>query len=58
VLDVTGMPAGDFVRVMKQLVDLCGQIADATGEDASLRGTARDARDLLRRGVVAYSALD
>jgi ATP-dependent RNA helicase HelY len=57
VLEATGMPAGDFVRWMKQLVDLCGQVADAAG-DGPLRRTARETGDLLRRGVVAYTALD
>ena len=40
VLMVTGLSAGDFVRWMKQLLDLCGQVADAAG-DTPLRSTAR-----------------
>ncbi|HUB38597.1 MAG TPA: DEAD/DEAH box helicase [Streptosporangiaceae bacterium] len=50
------LTAGDFVRAMKQLIDLLGQlaIADAGGE---LGTTARAAADLLRRGVVAYSSV-
>jgi ATP-dependent RNA helicase HelY len=50
------LTAGDFVRAMKQLIDLLGQlaIADAGGE---LGETARAAADLLRRGVVAYSSV-
>jgi ATP-dependent RNA helicase HelY len=50
------LTAGDFVRAMKQLIDLLGQIAvaDAGGE---LGKTARAAVDLLRRGVVAYSSV-
>ncbi len=50
------MSAGDFVRRMKQLLDLTGQVADAAG-DSPLRDTARDAVRAMRRGVVAYSGL-
>ena len=56
VLMVTGLAAGDFVRWMKQLLDLAGQVADAAA-DAPLRKTAREAVKLLKRGVVAYSVL-
>jgi ATP-dependent RNA helicase HelY len=51
------LTAGDFVRAMKQLIDLLGQlaIADSGGE---LGRTARDAVDALRRGVVAYSSVE
>jgi ATP-dependent RNA helicase HelY len=69
VLEDAGLPAGDFVRWCKQLIDLLGQIADAAGtlaadpqqpgaaESAQIRNTARGAVDLLRRGVVAYSSV-
>lgn len=50
------MSAGDFVRRMKQLLDLAGQVADAAG-DTPLRRTARETVRLMRRGVVAYSGL-
>ncbi len=53
----TDLAAGDFVRWVKQLVDLAGQVADAAG-DSPLRRTARDTVAALRRGVVAYSSLD
>jgi ATP-dependent RNA helicase HelY len=56
VLMVTGLSAGDFVRWMKQLLDLCGQVADAAG-DAPLRSTARATAAAIKRGVVAYSVL-
>ena len=56
VLRVTGLSAGDFVRWMKQLLDLCGQVADAAG-DSPLRATARATAKSLRRGVIAYSVL-
>jgi ATP-dependent RNA helicase HelY len=48
------LTAGDFVRAMKQLIDLLGQIAVA-GSGGELAATARAAMDALRRGVVAYS---
>jgi ATP-dependent RNA helicase HelY len=50
------LSAGDFVRWTKQLMDLLGQIADATA-DTGLGRTARAAVDALRRGVVAYSSV-
>ena len=56
VLDVDDLAAGDFVRWMKQLLDLAGQVADAAG-DQPLRETAREVVRRLRRGVVAYSGL-
>jgi ATP-dependent RNA helicase HelY len=48
------LTAGDFVRAVKQLIDLLSQlaVADSAGE---LAATARAAIDLLRRGVVAYT---
>ncbi|MFP5252393.1 MAG: DEAD/DEAH box helicase [Actinomycetes bacterium] len=56
VLRETDLAAGDFVRWMKQLLDLTDQVADAA-RDAPLRRTARDASQALRRGVVAYSSV-
>ena len=56
VLGGTDLAAGDFVRWMKQLLDLAGQVADAAG-DAPLRRTARETVHALKRGVVAYSSL-
>jgi ATP-dependent RNA helicase HelY len=56
VLSASDLAAGDFVRWMKQLIDLAGQVADAA-EESPLRKTAREVVRLLRRGVVAYSAL-
>jgi ATP-dependent RNA helicase HelY len=49
------LTAGDFVRAVKQLIDLLGQLAVA--DDRELGATARAAVDLLRRGVVAYSSV-
>ena len=48
---------GDFVRAVKQLMDLLGQIAVAAGRDAPIGVTARQAVEALRRGVVAYSSV-
>ncbi len=56
VLNVVELAAGDFVRWMKQLLDLAGQVADAAG-DGPLRETAREVVRAVRRGVVAYSGL-
>jgi len=63
---------GDFVRSVKQLIDLLDQIAsvhsppaaatEAPDDDAprpvGLASTARAAIDALRRGVIAYSAVN
>jgi ATP-dependent RNA helicase HelY len=62
VLTETDLAAGDFVRWMKQLLDLADQVADAAAGGAgesgeALRRTARKAAEALRRGVVAYSSL-
>ena len=64
VLEEVGLPAGDFVRWCKQLIDLLGQLADAAAtlasqseDSARIRDTAHAAVDLLRRGVVAYSSV-
>ena len=56
VLTETDLAAGDFVRWVKQLLDLTDQVADAAG-DTALRRTAREASGALRRGVVAYSSV-
>jgi ATP-dependent RNA helicase HelY len=55
VLDDVDLAPGDFVRWVKQVLDLAEQIADAAGHSA-LRDTAREVVRALRRGVVAYSA--
>jgi ATP-dependent RNA helicase HelY len=55
VLEETELAPGDFVRWVKQLLDLTEQIADAA-VDSTLRQTAREVVRSMRRGVVAYSA--
>jgi ATP-dependent RNA helicase HelY len=56
VLGAMDLAAGDFVRAMKQLIDVVAQVADASGP-GPLRDTARESLDLLRRGVVAYTSV-
>ncbi|WP_432485132.1 DEAD/DEAH box helicase [Kineococcus esterisolvens] len=56
VLREADLAAGDFVRRCKQLVDLLDQIA-AASVDPLVRSAARDAVDLVRRGVVAHTSL-
>ncbi|MDP9393777.1 MAG: DEAD/DEAH box helicase [Actinomycetota bacterium] len=51
------LQAGDFVRWMKQLMDLLGQVATASPEGSPVRRTAKAAVDAIRRGVVAYSSV-
>jgi ATP-dependent RNA helicase HelY len=50
-------PPGDFVRTVKQLVDLLRQLEDVV-ESAALLATVRAAVAGLHRGVVAYSSVD
>jgi ATP-dependent RNA helicase HelY len=51
VLRDSDLAAGDFVRRCKQLVDLLGQVAEASS--GSVRRAAQDAIERVRRGVVA-----
>jgi ATP-dependent RNA helicase HelY len=57
VLGESDLTAGDFVRWIKQLIDLGGQVADAAGP-GPLRDTARDVVRRVRRGVVAVAPLE
>ncbi|MEU5147042.1 DEAD/DEAH box helicase [Streptomyces yangpuensis] len=62
VLREAEMPAGDFVRWCKQVIDVLGQIAAAAPSAAGDSGStvaknARKAVDALLRGVVAYSSV-
>ncbi|GAA1798023.1 DEAD/DEAH box helicase [Planosporangium flavigriseum] len=49
------MPAGDFVRWARQVIDLLGQLAEASGASAEIRKTARQAMSAVNRGVLAYT---
>jgi ATP-dependent RNA helicase HelY len=55
-LDSTLAP-GDFVRWVKQLIDLLDQISIAAADGSPVHATARKAVGALRRGVVAYSSV-
>src|SRR5205814_798424 len=57
VLDDSDLTAGDFVRWIKQLIDLSGQVADAAGA-GPLRENARDVVRRIRRGVVAVAPME
>ncbi|MGH4030696.1 DEAD/DEAH box helicase [Actinomycetota bacterium Odt1-20B] len=58
VLREAEMPAGDFVRWCKQVIDVLGQIsAAAPREGSTVAKNARRAVDQLLRGVVAYSSV-
>ncbi len=45
------LSGGDFVRAMKQVIDLCGQIARVAPNPATRR-TAHKALELIQRGIV------
>ena len=55
VLEDEGLSGGDFVRNVKQLIDLTRQIGDVAPVEAT-RGAARQGADSLYRGVVAASS--
>jgi ATP-dependent RNA helicase HelY len=57
VLDESDLTAGDFVRWIKQLIDLTGQVADAAGS-GPLRENARDVVRRVRRGVVSAAPME
>lgn len=58
VLREAEMPAGDFVRWCKQVIDVLGQVAAAAPREGSSVGrNARKAVDEVLRGVVAYSSV-
>jgi ATP-dependent RNA helicase HelY len=55
VLEEAELTAGDFVRLMKMVIDLLDQIGGAAPEGVG--ATARRARDLLARGIVDRSSV-
>lgn len=60
VLATGDLTAGDFVRSVRQVIDLLGQVEVASrteGASIALAETSRSAKDQLRRGVVAYSSV-
>ena len=56
VLAEQDMTPGDFVRSVRQVLDLLDQLAKVAGS-GSVRDTARGAMTALNRGVVAYDTL-
>jgi len=57
VLSGTDLAAGDFVRWVKQVIDLLDQIAKIPGLEPRLARLCAEAISLVRRGVVAYSSV-
>ena len=55
VLAASGLPAGDFVRNCKQMLDLLRQIEGVA--DPELAATTRAAYGAVNRSVVAYTGL-
>jgi ATP-dependent RNA helicase HelY len=53
VLKESDLQAGDFVRWSKQVIDLLGQISQAS-EDPEVARAARASSDLINRGIVAW----
>jgi ATP-dependent RNA helicase HelY len=53
VLESADLLPGDFIRWCKQIIDLLEQLAKASEGQISYK--ARDAVDLVKRGIVAYS---
>jgi ATP-dependent RNA helicase HelY len=48
------MPAGDFVRWARQVLDLLGQIKEAPTSSTAVRDAARKAITAVNRGILAY----
>ena len=57
VLSGTDLAAGDFVRWVKQVIDLLDQLAKIPGLEPRIARLCADAITLVKRGVVAYSAV-
>ena len=53
VLESADLLPGDFIRWCKQIIDLLEQLAKAS--DGPISSKAREAVDLVKRGIVAYS---
>ena len=56
-LQGTDLAAGDFVRWTKQIIDLIDQLAKVPDLPPGFRRLCISSIDLIRRGVVAYSAV-
>jgi ATP-dependent RNA helicase HelY len=54
ILRETEITVGDFVRAIRQIIDLLGQLLNANPQMAS---TVKEAVKKIDRGVIAYSAV-
>lgn len=50
------MAAGDFIRWARQVMDLLDQLASLDDTHPDLARRCRRAKDLVNRGIVAYSS--
>ncbi|WIY83616.1 DEAD/DEAH box helicase [Propionimicrobium sp. PCR01-08-3] len=57
VLDASGLPAGDFVRWVRQVIDLAGQISKAPGA-GQLAGTCQQLVHVMRRDIADFADPD
>lgn len=55
ILESVDMAAGDFIRWCRQSIDLLDQVREAVPVEHPLHTSSRRARDLIDRGIVAYS---
>lgn len=53
----TDLAAGDFVRWTKQVIDLLGQLSQVPSLPSDFSAECRKAVELVRRGVVSYTAI-
>ena len=56
IMMTTDFTAGDFVRWVRQIIDLLGQVAQAVPADDPMRLIAHEAADRINRGVVALTS--
>ena len=54
ILSSNDVTAGDFVRWVRQVIDLLGQIVAVTPQDSDLHANAVAAIDLCQRGIISY----
>lgn len=56
ILTSNDVTAGDFVRWIRQVIDILGQIVAVTDPETHLHSSANTAIDLIQRGVISYPA--
>jgi len=54
ILTSNDVTAGDFVRWVRQVIDLLGQIVAVTPQDSDLHANAVAAIELCKRGIISY----